>query len=217
MRGKLSRSLALAAAIGVAGSVRAAAPHPRECLLAVGPAQLSFSAFQEASNDNFCRELPLVGKTILVFDTEEAELRDMTIDIRILRDAGQADWRERLEANTVLAPPPQKYLANGGTTSLVHDFAQEGNYIAVIRARSDDGVRDYIGQYAFVVGDTHQRYVGGAVVVSLLAAAYLGTLRVRPSPPGPRAKGLAPGVLGGKRPAFAKKRTPTRGSELHDE
>lgn len=140
-----------------AAQAQIAAEHPRFCVMSVGPTQMMFSAFQENKTDAiFCQNVPTLGPTMIILDAKSNELRDMIIEVRVLRDVGQKDWRDDLEANTVAMIPPKKYLALRGTTSFTHDFDKEGAFLAVVRATSDDGTKEYVGQYQFSVGGSYE-------------------------------------------------------------
>jgi hypothetical protein len=160
---------AIALAASLPGSAWASSAHPRECLMAVGPNWLSLSAMQpQTAHETNCTHLPYAGPTVVILDTEQAELREMPMEIRILRDVGQKDWRDDLEANTAFVLPAKKYLAGKGTFSFDYDFGADGHYLAVVKAVSEDGTREYTGQFAFSVGDTLVFYVS----VAMMAAAF---------------------------------------------
>lgn len=168
------KKLVLAAAICAASSAQAQikAEHPRFCVMSVGPTQMMFSAFQENSTDEiFCQSIPALGPTLIILDARSNELRDMNIEVRLVRDVGQKDWRDDLDANMVAAFPAKKYLEQRGTTSFRHEFTGEGAYIAVVRATSDDGKKEYVGQYRFTVGDSSDWLMAGG---ALAAAAFAG-------------------------------------------
>ena len=145
------------------------AEHPRNCVMSVGPTQMMFSAFQENKTDEiFCQHIPTTGETMLIIDARQPELRDMTIEVRVLRNVGQKDWRDDLDATTVAVLPAGKDLQKKGSLSFNHAFGEEGEYIAVVRAMSDDGLKEYVGQYIFTVRDTVQWLaVGGAGAAAL--------------------------------------------------
>ncbi|MGJ0508588.1 MAG: hypothetical protein ACR652_15980 [Methylocystis sp.] len=175
----MSKSLLLASliALGAASGAHAqiAAEHPRFCVMNVGPAQMMFSAFQENRTDAiFCQSIAEAGKTLIILDAKSNELRDMNIEARVLKDVGQKDWRDDLDANTVSRLPPGKYLAAAGTTSFNAEFAKDGEYMAVVRAFSDDGAKDYIGQYRFTVGADYTQIIATGVAVA--AVSFTGFL-----------------------------------------
>ncbi len=165
------------------------AEHPRHCVMSVGPTQMMFSAFQEQKTDEiFCHHVPTLGPTMIILDARQVELRDMNIEIRVLRNVGQKDWRDDLDANTVAVLPPKKYLADKSTASFTHNFVSDGDYIALVKATSDDGSKEYVGQYDFSVGETAEWYVAFGLLSLVGAGAALGMWRRGRSAPQPKAR-----------------------------
>jgi hypothetical protein len=153
-------------------------PEPRECVMNVGPVQMMFSAFQQQKTlEPFCRHVPDLGPTLIILDARQGELRSMTLEIRILRDVGQQDWRENLDANTDFFIAPNKYISQTGTLNFGHYFKVDGNYIALVKATTDDGAREYVGQYYFSVGETTERYILFAMILFVLCFVSLGIWR----------------------------------------
>lgn len=177
---------------GGAAQAQIAAEHPRFCVMSVGPTQMMFSAFQENKTDEiFCQHIGDTGRTMIILDARQPELRDLTIEVRLLRDVGQKDWRDNLDATLLAHLPPKKYLAQNGTTSFMHDFDKDGEYIAVVRATSDDGSKDYVGLYRFTVGATLMWYAGWGLFGLVGVAASVALLRPWGRPRASRAKSAA--------------------------
>jgi len=154
-------------------SAQIKAEHPRNCIFNVGPTEMMFSAFQEGKTDAiFCQHIDDVGSTMIILDARQAELNDMNIEAFIIKNLNQKDWRDDLIANTVAILPADKYLKRKNTVSFSHQFAKEGNYFIIVKATSDNGLKEYIGQYGFSVGESDQwrlvlgllALVGGGVV-----------------------------------------------------
>jgi hypothetical protein len=174
-------SLALIATLAAsAAQAQIKAEHPRFCVMNVGPTQMMFSAFQENRTDAiFCQHVPELGKTMIILDAKSNELRDMNIEVRLLRNVGQQDWRDDLETTTVAFLPPAKRLESRGTATFTHDFAKDGDYIAVVRAYSDDGAKEYVGEYMFTVGDDFEQALMSGGIAALFGCAVALAWRVR--------------------------------------
>ncbi|MFO1125361.1 MAG: hypothetical protein U1E25_08855 [Methylocystis sp.] len=195
MTGRLMLAALAAWATASTAQAQIKAEHPRYCVMSVGPTQMMFSAFQENQTDEiFCRHVPTLGLTMIILDARQVELRDMNIEIRVLRNVGQADWRDNLDANTVAVLPPKKYLADKGTASFTHNFSKDGNYIALVRATSDDGAKEYIGQYDFSVGDTAGWYAVFGLASLVGAGCMLAVWRRKRAAPR-LASGPSPSAL----------------------
>lgn len=127
-----------------------------QCIMKIGPDTMSFTGYQPLkSREQFCDDIPDVGPTIVVLDAQQDELRDMTLEIRILRDVGQKDDAENLEANTEVYVAPKKYRT--GTLNFEYNFPVKGKFIGLVKARSDDGAKEYVSRFPFSVGETAGR------------------------------------------------------------
>ncbi|ATQ70060.1 MULTISPECIES: hypothetical protein [Methylosinus] len=154
------RTLA-AAALATIGLVSQAQAHggvsldQGQCIMKIGPDTMNFTGYQPLkSREQFCDDIPDVGPTIIVLDAVQDELRDMTLEIRILRDVGQKDDTENLEQNTEVHVPPKKYRT--GTLNFEYDFAKKGKFVGLVTAKADDG-REYVSRFPFSVGTTADR------------------------------------------------------------
>lgn len=174
-------SLALLGALAAsAAQAQIKAEHPRNCVISVGPTQMMFSAFQENRTDAiFCQHVPELGKTMIILDAKSSELRDMNIEVRVLRNVGQKDWRDDLDATSVGFLPPAKRLETRGTTSFTQDFVKNGDYIAVVRATSEDGAKEYVGEYMFTVGDDFDQALMSGGIAALFACVVALAWRVK--------------------------------------
>jgi hypothetical protein len=127
-----------------------------QCIMKIGPDTMTFTGYQpQKSRDQFCDDIPDIGPTIIVLDAQQDELRDMALEIRILRNVGQKDDNENLEANTETYVPPRKYKT--GTLNFEYNFATKGNFIGLVKARSDDRAKEYVSRFPFSVGETANR------------------------------------------------------------
>jgi hypothetical protein len=127
-----------------------------QCIMKIGPDTMTFTGYQpQKSREQFCDDIPDIGPTIVVLDAQQNELRDMAIDMRVLRDVGQKDDNENLEANTEIYVAPKKYQT--GTLNFSYDFKNKGKFIGLVKAVSDDGKKVYVSRFPFSVGETAGR------------------------------------------------------------
>jgi hypothetical protein len=163
------------AALGVSGEAYAhggVSLDQGQCIMKLGPDTMSFTGYQPIkSRETFCDDIPDVGPTIIVLDAQQDELRDMALDMRIVRNVGQKDPKENMEANTEYYKPPQKYKS--GTLNFEYNFAKQGNYIGLVTAKSDDG-KEYTSVFPFAVGQTAGKDITVAIVLTLVAVAGFG-------------------------------------------
>lgn len=125
-----------------------------QCVTKLGPNTLTFTFYQPLkSRDQFCEEVPELGPTIIVIDSMQDELRDMTMELRVVKayEADAVENEQILEAHL----PPAKFRS--GTIEYEHNFSENGNYVALVRARDPDGLKEYNATFAFSVGETSKR------------------------------------------------------------
>jgi hypothetical protein len=178
-RNRMMKRLLIAVAMATAGWVAQAHAHgdvgsnQGQCLMKIGPDTMSFTGYQPLkSREQFCDDIPDAGPTIITLDAQQDELRDMNLEMRVLRDVGQKDDNENVEANTEYYSPPKKYRT--GTLTFDHNFANEGKYIGIVKARSDDGSKEYVARFPFSVGLTASKDITVFLVLGAAAAVAFG-------------------------------------------
>jgi hypothetical protein len=119
-------------AFGVSLSAQAQHTHELEknfCILKVGPYGMHLTGYQPdlAGGKENCGEVPGTGRTVLVLDYIEGELRSLPVEVRVIKDTGS---EQDLQAITVLHVPAKVYPS--GFISLDHTFDQPGKYIGLI-------------------------------------------------------------------------------------
>jgi len=163
-------------------------PNQEKCAAQLGPSLVQFSVYQARDpRARYCTEIPDVGTATIVIDQADAQLRDMTTDVRILKDG---DWGARvagatgLSSDAVVAPealdpftekhlPPKPYPT--GIIQFEHRFTSPGQYHAMVTAKNDHG-QVYVSEIPFRVGQAgHGRLLfwGGSVVAFIAAALLL--------------------------------------------
>ena len=61
-----------------------------QCLMKIGPDTMSFTGYQPLkSREQFCDDIPDAGPTIITLDAQQDGLRDMNLEMRVLRDVGR--------------------------------------------------------------------------------------------------------------------------------
>ncbi len=144
-------AIALAAACPPAALAAGWHYYDPECPVALGSKSMKFVAMQpKRSIDRVCDALGDIGPTVIALDAPDPELREMIWDIRVLRDMGRPDGDENVEADTVFKLEPEKH--RNGMVNFDHDFAAADKYILLVRMKSDDGSKEYVGRHRFTVG-----------------------------------------------------------------
>jgi len=122
------------------------------CKLRLGRYVMHFTGYQpEISGANeFCEDIPRVGHTIIALDAVDEALRDLPIEVRIIRDTGA---ETNLEAVTVLHLPPKIYPS--GTVSFDYRFAQTGQFVGLVSAGAKG---EFLARFPFSVGAGRGRW-----------------------------------------------------------
>jgi hypothetical protein len=148
------------------------------CKLRLGPYGMHFTGYQpEVTGANeFCEDIPRVGHTVVALDALDEPLRDVPIEVRIIRDTGD---ESNLEAITVFHLPPKRYPS--GTVSFDHRFEQAGKFVGLVIA----GERgEHQSRFPFSVAAGRSRlepWLWAAAIIAGGVALFLFSERRRPA------------------------------------
>jgi hypothetical protein len=181
----------VAACAFVAAAAAPAQAHGRlgaaegRCRLFIGPDIMNFTGYlPEASKNEFCEDIPSTGPMIMVLDAEQAELRDMKVELRIVKDVGGEDREnENLEAVTVAYREPKTYPS--GTINFSHTFDDPGYFVGIVTVTGDHGER-WVSRFPFSVGKSFMRDLPYYILLALGTIAafliWMGHRRLAPEP-----------------------------------
>jgi hypothetical protein len=139
------------------------------CILKFGPYGMHLTEYQPDTSDRqeLCGDIPSTGRTVVVLDFIEGELRSLPVEIRVIKDTGS---EQDLQAITVVHLPAKVYT--GGFINFEHSFSQPGKFIGIITVR---GKEEHVARFPISVGEggvvSHlMHYMMVIVPVSVLAA-----------------------------------------------
>jgi len=139
------------------------------CILKFGPYGMHLTEYQPDTSDRqeLCGDIPSTGRTVVVLDFIEGELRSMPVEIRVIKDTGS---EQDLQAITVVHLPAKVYT--GGFINFEHSFSQPGKFIGIITVR---GKEEHVARFPISVGEggvvSHlMHYMMVIVPVAILAA-----------------------------------------------
>ena len=141
-----------------------------ECPIALGSKAMKLVAMQPLKNiDRVCDALPDTGMTVIALDAPDSELREMTWDIRVLRDVVRNEGGEDVDTATVYRLPPEKH--RNGMVNFDFKFTAADKYILLVKMTSDDGATEYVGRHHFTVGllDNTEVYTYAFFAIFLIA------------------------------------------------
>ncbi|SNX59959.1 hypothetical protein SAMN06296273_1410 [Nitrosomonas ureae] len=140
----LAMSMLLAAQVQAHGGLALADDM---CILTVGPYRMHFTGYQPLSQEEeFCEDIPEVGKTVIALDYIQEELRPLTTEVRIIRDTGS---EEKLDEITVYHLPPKIYPS--ASITVEHVFPEKGKFVGLVTVTG--GAQDYVSRFPFSVGE----------------------------------------------------------------
>lgn len=156
------------------------------CVMDISGMRAHFTGYQPEvrATQEFCEDIPELGKAIVVVDFIERTLRDMQVEFRVLEDvhelgvkATYADLgdQDEIEKNTLINLPFATYPR--GTLTFEHEFTKQGWYIGMLTAR--DGEKVYRSVFPFRVGVRSYAgyFVGFALAIGLSSLLYFSTSR----------------------------------------
>lgn len=137
------------------------------CNIRVGLERVHFTAYTPALSGNreYCKTIPQLGQTHLVFDYEGKQLRNFSVEFEVTKEP---------EGTRVFYQEPQKVKT--GTTTGVVDFRQHGagNYLAHIAIVDKDKRLDTHIPFSVGIEDADQKSFSPllATTLGLLLAVY---------------------------------------------
>jgi hypothetical protein len=118
------------------------------CILKVGPYGMHLTGYQPdiTGKQELCGDVPGTGRTVLVLDYIEGELRSLPVEIRVIKDTGS---EQDLQAITVLHLPPKVYP--GGFINFEYSFDQPGKFIGLVTV---GGKQEHVARFPISIGES---------------------------------------------------------------
>jgi len=138
-------------AMGVPLSAQAQHFHELDknfCILKLGPYGMHLTEYQPDSSaqQELCGDVPSTGRTVLVLDYIEGELRSLPVEVRVMNDTGS---EQDLHAITFLHLPPKVYPSV--PTRRSSDLDQPGKFIGLVTV---GGKEEHVARFSFSVGES---------------------------------------------------------------
>lgn len=158
------------------------------CMVMFGYDMIHITAYEvNGARDQWCDQIPVVGRTIFTFDIANPAFRDLPIEVRVIRDpmvplSSDAD----LEPLTIVHLPAKLYRT--GTFNFEYTFTEKGHFIGYVTLTRENGLKE-TKQFKFMVGLTWWAYVPqalGFVLICLMVAAYWRHSHPKAKSPGPQ-------------------------------
>jgi hypothetical protein len=139
------------------------------CKLKLGPYAMHFSGYQpDLSRQQFCEDIPSIGRTIVVLDFLDEALRDLPITVRISRSEDNGAQR----GAPIYQVAQQTYP--GGSIALEYSFDAPGKFVGEVDA-ADKGL---VATFPFTVGRSTNwssmlAWGGGLLILTNFALAFV--------------------------------------------
>ena len=146
-----------------------------ECRFRAGAYSFHFTGYQPEHNpqDSYCGEMPATGRTIVVLDYLDRNLRELPVELSIMK---RSETDSGMNSQIVLHIPPATYPS--GSLSFEHNFDSPGEYVGILTVGDDQKTQ---ARFEFAVGVTsYNVYTWPLVlVVALGGLAILFYIRFR--------------------------------------
>ena len=138
-------------AIGVPLSAQAQHFHELDknfCILKLGPYGMHLTEYQPdtSASTELCGDVPSTGRTVLVLDYIEGELRSLPVEVRVIKDTGS---EQDLQAITILHLPAKVY--SGGFINFEYNFDKPGKFIGLVTV---GGTQEHVSRFPISVGES---------------------------------------------------------------
>ncbi len=144
-----------------------------QCEISIGPDLIGIVSYMpDRSRDRFCGDFPATGRIILTIDLIAERLRELPIEVRIVKEPkGPLSEEDDLGPFTVAYFAPRLYP--GGAAPVEHVFEESGDYAAFITVTEHSGSKRTT-RFGFTVGGPLQFYATAILAgVFLAGAAFL--------------------------------------------
>jgi len=136
------------------------------CVIKVNYLRAHFKIYQPriSGHEQFCEDLPAASESVFVMEYQHDSLSFMPIDFRIIRNVTGKGRFARIEdvhrisdidAETVFY---QAASLEPDVYTVLHDFAEEGDFIGIVSATHPDTRKVYAAVFPFEVGFTGWGY-----------------------------------------------------------
>ncbi len=118
------------------------------CILKFGPYGMHLTEYQPDISDRqeLCGDIPSTGRTVVVLDFIEGELRSLPVEVRVIKDTGS---EQDLQAITIVHLPAKVYTE--GFINFEHNFNQPGKFIGVVTV---GGKEEQVARFPISVGES---------------------------------------------------------------
>jgi hypothetical protein len=142
------------------------------CMLMAGMHEMQVSVYQSGTTDDSCQDIPSPGPAMITLSSASKELRDMTAEVRIVRDTGAGTAASRnLDPVTLAYLPPKNYPT--GVITLTAIFDEPGKYAVLVTVRDAKDMA-MSGRLGLTVGQASRQWIFVYILSGIILAATFG-------------------------------------------
>jgi len=142
------------------------------CMLMAGMHEMQVSVYQSGATDDSCKDIPSPGPTLITISSASKELRDMTTEVRIVRDTGAGRVANgNLDPITMAYLPPKNYPT--GVITLTANFDKLGKYAVLVTVRDAKDMA-MSGRLGLTVGQASRQWIFVYILSGIILAAAFG-------------------------------------------
>src|ERR1700730_4415545 len=144
----------------------------RACMLMAGMHEMQVSVYQSDATDDSCKDIPSPGPALITISSASKELRDMTTEVRIVRDTGaERTASGNLDPITLAYLPPKNYPT--GVITLTANFDKLGKYAVLVTVRDAKDMA-MSGRLGLTVGQASRQWILVYILSGIILAAAFG-------------------------------------------
>jgi hypothetical protein len=142
------------------------------CMLMAGMHEMQVSVYQSGATEDSCKEIPSPGPTLVTISSASKELREMTMEIRIVRDTGAGTAASgNLDPVTLAYLPPKTYPR--GVITLPATFDKPGKFAVLVTVRDAKDMA-MSGGLRLTVGEASRQWIFVYILSAVIVAAAFG-------------------------------------------
>jgi hypothetical protein len=142
------------------------------CMLMAGMHEMQVSVYQSGATDDSCQDIPFPGPALITLSSASKELRDMTTEVRIVRDSGaETAASGNLDPVTLAYLPPKTYPR--GIITLPANFDEPGKYAVLVTVKDAKDMA-MSGRLGLTVGEASRQWIFLYVLSGIILAAAFG-------------------------------------------
>lgn len=142
------------------------------CMLMAGMHEMQVSVYKSGATEDSCKDIPSPGPAVITLSSASKELRDMTVEVRIVKDTGaETPASGNLDPVTLAYLPPKNYPR--GVITLPANFNMPGKYAVLVTIKD---AKDMVmsGRLGLTVGEASRQWIFVYIFSGILLAAAFG-------------------------------------------